>query len=860
LLHKDLLINVTSFFREKETFRYLKSTLLTKLLKKKKEGESLRIWVAACSTGQEAYSIAMLLTELQDSKTKKIPIQIFATDLSDEAIKEARQGLYKKSEIDNISLTRQKRFLKKVGDSYQVIKAIREMCVFAPHNILQDPPFSRMDLITCCNLLIYFDAAAQKKVMATFHFGLTDGGYLMLGKSETVGSTSVLFGQVNNKLKIYSRKKIMGIPKVPELSARHSYKALYEKKIVPAFKKHLAVDSTELDNKIDSMLLSRYMPACALINKDMEIIQFRGTTSLFLSHSSGKASLNILKMMRPEFGFELRNAIHKSKKTNRVVTKTGIEIKIGPVYKNMTLEVSPVNIEGEEPLFLIVFTVLEEVEKYNEIAGGRKNNSTQKDRRIKKLIEELSSARTEMQSIIASQEEAYEKVQAANEEIVSTSEEFQTLNEELETSKEETEATNEELISTNHELKMHNELLAESYNYSQTIIDTIHEPMIILDSDLHVKSANKAYYKRFLTNKENTESHPFFELSNNQWNIPELQNLLEKIISKNMSFENMEISHEFAGMGKKVMLFNVNRIIQKTHREKLILLAIEDVTERVMQQQNEKDRLKTDIRLHEEDKRELERAVNRRTRQLLQKNVELERANKDLTTFTYVSSHDLQEPLRKIQNFVTYIIKKEEKHLSAEGKGHFKKIQETSKRMQLLIEDLLAYSRTKNTKLEFEKTDLNVLLREVRSSFKEVFLQKKVKMKATLGTVNIIPFQFRQVFQNLISNSLKFSDPEKPLLITIQSTIVKGSKLKTSGLSPKYDYCHVVYTDNGIGFDPQYNERIFEVFQRLHSYEEFKGTGIGLAICKRIIENHRGVMTASGTINKGARFDIYLPV
>ncbi|MES2395586.1 MAG: response regulator [Bacteroidota bacterium] len=235
-------------------------------------------------------------------------------------------------------------------------------------------------------------------------------------------------------------------------------------------------------------------------------------------------------------------------------------------------------------------------------------------------------------------------------------------------------------------------------------------------------------------------------------------------------------------------------------------------------------------------------------------------ANKDLTTFTYVSSHDLQEPLRKIQNFVSLIFEDEVKNLSDNGKGYFKRMQETAKGMQALIEDLLTYSRTKTTECDFEKTDLQLILNETKSNFEEVILEKKAIIEViNLSEVNIIPLQFRQLVQNLIGNSLKFSKPDLSPHITIECKIEKGSRLTIEKVSPEINYCQIIFTDNGIGFDPQYQDRIFEVFQRLHSKEQYKGTGIGLAICKRIVENHKGFITATGKLNEGARFDIYIP-
>jgi light-regulated signal transduction histidine kinase (bacteriophytochrome) len=235
-------------------------------------------------------------------------------------------------------------------------------------------------------------------------------------------------------------------------------------------------------------------------------------------------------------------------------------------------------------------------------------------------------------------------------------------------------------------------------------------------------------------------------------------------------------------------------------------------------------------------------------------------ANKELLAFTYVSSHDLQEPLRKIQTFATIILEKEKTNLSANGKYNFQQMQSAAGRMQQLIEDLLAFSRINTTELKFEKTDLNIIVEEVKADLKDTIQQKSATIESTeLCHANIIAFQFRQLMYNLLSNALKFSHPDIPLHIIIRGRIVKGDKLNNEKLSPERNYCHITVKDNGIGFEPHFSERIFEVFQKLHSKEVYAGTGIGLAIVKKIVENHNGIIIATSELTKGAMFDIYIP-
>ncbi len=261
------------------------------------------------------------------------------------------------------------------------------------------------------------------------------------------------------------------------------------------------------------------------------------------------------------------------------------------------------------------------------------------------------------------------------------------------------------------------------------------------------------------------------------------------------------------------------------------------------------------------DQKKQESLVLEYQKSLEKKNLELIQSNADLASFAYIASHDLQEPLRKIQTFATRIMEKESENLSEMGRDHFGRMQHAAERMQALIEDLLMYSRTNTAERKFEDADLGLIVDEIKTELKEDLEEKHATIDATnMCHAYVIPFQFRQMLYNLISNSLKFSRADKAPYIKIRSEIVNGSKLKNDKLKADKKYCHISVADNGIGFEQTYSEKIFELFQRLHGKLAYVGTGIGLAIVKKIVDNHFGVITATSEVNQGATFDIYLPM
>ena len=571
ILFQDLLIPVTGFFRDAKTFEYICDTILPELLRNKTSANPIRIWVAGCSTGEEAYSLGICLYEYLSEKISTIKIQIFATDISETSVTKARAGIYNKRQREGVSESRLQQFFTKTDGSYQIKKVIRDMCVFAVHNFLKDPPFAKVDLISCRNVLIYMEPFLQQKAFTTFHYALNEKGYLVLGKSETTGNASEFFLHIDTRDKIYTRKSLPG--KFMNVTSLRSEERLKDKDYGTRSNERKKDD---YQKNADDILLLKYTPAGVIVNEQYDIVQFRGSTGVFLEPSPGKASLNVLKMAKEGLSFELRNALHKAKASGEPVIKAGIPVNNGNLL--VTIEIIPL-LNTIDPHYLILFKDTLKTEELNtaQRKQGRTIVKEQEKSRVQMLEKDLAIAREDMRSITEEQEAANEELQSANEELLSGSEELQSLNEELETSTEELQSTNEELITVNQELYDRNEQLNQARIYSEAIVTTVHEPLLVLTYDYRIKSANNSFYKTFLIEEKETLGRIIFQLENNTWDIPALKENLLKIQLKKEMFLEWEMTYTFPKVGERTICFNAQPIPDEGGKH-LILLAMDDIT------------------------------------------------------------------------------------------------------------------------------------------------------------------------------------------------------------------------------------------------------------------------------------------
>jgi two-component system CheB/CheR fusion protein len=475
-LSNHVLIPVTEFFRNPEVFEDLANTVYPAIVGEKGKG-TLRIWVVACSTGEEVYSLAITLLEFLGARAESIRIQIFGTDLNEKGIAKARSGIYPDSAMKNVSPERSARFFTKVANGYRVNKAIRDLCIFARQDVIKDPPFSNLDLISCRNFLIYVQSELQERIISTLHYALNPSGFMVLGNAESAASYPQMFTPLNKKSKIYSKK--VGNHRQQSIfkTSRTPIKAI----ALPIAKaqpiSRASQNEAELQQLADRIVLKECAPPGVIVNDTLEILQFRGRTSPYLEPASGRANLNILNMVREELAIALRTAIASARKKVAPVKKKNVAFEHNNKKRAVHLSVIPMDepASGVGRCYLILFEdAAPPIEKHDKTS-----------QRLQKR--ELQAARALLKEHLGAQEALREDYQSANEEMLSANEELQSTNEELETSKEELQATNEELTTVNDELNSNNSTLHLLGNDLKNLLESTVIPIVMVDSGLCIR-------------------------------------------------------------------------------------------------------------------------------------------------------------------------------------------------------------------------------------------------------------------------------------------------------------------------------------------------------------------------------------
>ena len=489
-LHGDMLISVTSFFRDGVPFEALKTTVFPSLFGDRRERRQLRAWVPACATGEEAYSIAIALAEYLGDQLEDVKVQIFGTDVDDPAIQIARRGMYPENIALDVSPARLARFFVQRGSEYQINRTIRDMVVFSHQDVIRDSPFSRMDLVSCRNLLIYLQPEVQRKVLRVLHYALAPGGFLLLGHSETVGDASELFSLVDRKAKIYGRKQAIWMPGL-QLGASRS--ATEPHKARPAVS-HAAPSVQAL---ADRKVLDEYGPPGVVIDENLQVLHFRGRAGAYLDPAPGAPSFNLLRLVRSDLHMDVKNVVEEALASRQRVTRD-LEIQQEGHMAALRLDVIPLReSDGAAHHFMVLFHRLPAPptplpapgELGDEAATGELAPYAH---RIRNLERELEAARDYLQDVSQEKQDALEELQSANEELQSANEELQSTNEELETSREEMQSANEELTTLNEELQIRMDELAQSRDDLHNILAGVDNPTIIVGMDLRVRRVTAA--------------------------------------------------------------------------------------------------------------------------------------------------------------------------------------------------------------------------------------------------------------------------------------------------------------------------------------------------------------------------------
>jgi two-component system CheB/CheR fusion protein len=481
-LYQDLLIRVTQFFRDPEAYRALQEQVFPALIKGRTHTHPIRIWVAGCSTGEEAYSIAIALLEYLDNRSDRLPIKILATDLNEDALEKARAGVYLDNIEADVSPERLRRYFNRVDNFYHINKTIREMCVFSRHDMTRDPPFSHLDLVSCRNVLIYMDASLQKRVLPLLHYSLEPGGYLFLGSSESLGPSGDLFAPVDVRHRIFSKRAAAhGAQAVMDFSTF----AFREGPAAGARREDRGATWSALDvqREADRIVLGRYAPVGVVVDETMTVIQFRGRTVPYLEPAPGTASLELFRMLREGLLGDVRAAINEARAQDSAVTRQAMHPADGMPVR---VDVIPFRVPAAEARFyLVLFDQVTREPAAEQPAPALPAPAAAAQ--VAHLQQELSGVRQYLQSVLEERESTTEELKAANEEILSANEELQSTNEELQTAKEEAQSANEELKTVNEELHHRNIELARVNDDLVNLLSGVGIPIVLVGRDLRIR-------------------------------------------------------------------------------------------------------------------------------------------------------------------------------------------------------------------------------------------------------------------------------------------------------------------------------------------------------------------------------------
>jgi two-component system CheB/CheR fusion protein len=912
-LQKDLLISVTSFFRDPKAFKALK-VQLKGLLKNKTQSTALRVWVAGCATGEEVYSVAIVIAECMDELTKRLPVQLYGTDIDMDALYIARAGKYLANIVADVSPERLKRFFVKGDNTYSIKKEIREMVIFAPQDFIKDPPFSRMDLICCRNLLIYIENDVQNRLLPLFNYALKPGGILFLGTSETTGASKDLFTVLNRKWKIYQRREVVMDAdrlKFPAVFAPSSNKPIGEPVRGGA--------ETRIPALTEKIFLDNYAPTFAVIDMNYRLVYVRGRTGKYLEIASGQPSLSILEMAREGLRAELASAIYQATSEKKNIIREGVRVKYNDGFQTVNITVAPLTEPGIPPgCLMIIFQELELTTgaiKANPPVRGRK--------RVTELEAELNLTKENLQAMVEELEATNEELKSANEELQSNNEELQSSNEELDSSREELQSLNEELTTLNAELHDKNELVSKTNDDLNNFVNRTDIAIILLDDGLKIRSCTPATSDIFNIRKIDS-GRPIDEITSRlvyDKMVDDAHEVIRTLQPKEVEVQrkdgywfNMRISPyrtaqniinglvvSFLDINEqkkatallrettdyldnlfnyasapiivwnfdlKITRFN-NAFAQLTGRNSDEMLgktvdilippdkrdsALKEINRTTMEGQRWEA---VEIPIHHVDGSI--RTVLWNSATIFETNGKTPTATiaqgQDITDrkkieqlkdeFIGMVSHELRTPLTVITGAIQTAL---DKRISREDlRELLTEALSSSEALAAILDNLLELSRHQAGRLTLDKkpTNLSEIIRNTVDKIHRQNPERKaiVDISNKIPPLLVDPVRLERIIYNLVENAFKYS--------------AEGTEVRVFTRQEKGNIV-VGVSDHGAGLSIQEQKKLFGPFERLGTTSK-KGIGLGLMVCKRLVEAHGGRIWVESKRGEGSTFLFTIP-
>ncbi len=827
ILAKEVLIGVTSFFRDIDYFDVLKTRVITELLQSAAPSDQIRVWVAGCSTGEEAYSIAILFAEAMDELGISRQVKIFATDLDADAISTASRGVYGDNIIEDVSVPRLSRYFTRKGNHYVINHEIRKMIVFAQHNVFQDPPFGKLDLISCRNLLIYFQGILQRKLFAIFHMALKDKGYLFLGRSESVIDYDDVFRVLCANEKIFVHNASGRAPVNDRITyTMHDFDSSLDALNVPNSMEKSNISYTE--NELDTKILETFMPACVIVDDKNNLTHTYGDCSKMLRIPLGSITLDIFSLVRTDLKIIVSKVLKESRETRSQVAYRKIPVKFDdqPEYISVIAEPIQDKLGGSTGMTAIVF-LRSDVKNAQTVIMDDYKVDTAAAQRISSLEKELNVANDHLKNTVTELEAVNAELQAANEELLTANEELQSSNEEL-------QSVNEELYTVNSEYQSKVSELALANDDMANFLSTTMVGIIMVDQKLNIRKFTEYIAKEF-TVAEQDVGRSLRYIAYNFATI-DLMELSKKVL-RTMRPEE----HYCAAVTGKTYLINIAPYrahikepaeyltMEEAHKDiHGLVITFVDTTKQI------------------NDKRQIEEMAN-----ALRAAV---RQNKEKETFLSQMSHDMRTPMTAINGLIQLTL--QEKNLSEPLRDNLEKIRTTGDYLMTLIDEVLETSQINAGKIVsissavHERLAVENVSTIIAERAKDAGIEFELIVRSCEDRYVMMDLEhMERILMNLLSNALKFTPEGGKVTL----------KVDVSYTDKQVDHTYTVM-DNGIGISPEFQQRMFLPFEQEKQTGGglSEGTGLGLYICRNLVDLLGGTIDYSSKPGEGATFIVHM--